>query len=551
MTSGKTQLPEFHPQTVLRDWGNGEGFRLSDALTGVCVFGATGSGKTSGPAKHLAYGYLAAGFGGLVLCAKKEERRQWEHWAAECDRTDDLVIVDASGQNRFNFMAWEASRPEAGGGMAINIVNLLDEIATAISGGCGATEGGGGSNKFWEDALHHMNTNLVDLPLFAEIPVSLPLLADIVASAPLNPEQASSDQWKTESACGKILKEADDATKKASAGIRDDFMRCQKYWEVEFPNLAEKTRSIISLTFSMLARPLVTRPLRELFSADTNIKPEDAFGGKIIIVDLPVQEFRLVGRIANLAWKYCFQVAVLRRTPPTKPDAYYDAYKKKARWIWFFALSVIWMGWIISMANNAYDKAAAETATKTGFSHFWSSGAGVLNSDADNARMGVIMGGVFGLVLVFIVAHIIAGVQVSMKQDAAQKNQEAQNQREQREFQQQMQNMDEQSNQQDKLSKFAQSKQELIMRLGSIDQFVRVLETETDANSRTMALQDAHSQMTKLTASLASEQISRDAFDDPVVREHALETSNDLARIGLANDRLNRDLIRMFKLNAG
>jgi type IV secretory pathway TraG/TraD family ATPase VirD4 len=31
---------------------------------------------------------------------------------------------------------------------------------------------------------------------------------------------------------------------------------------------------------------------------------------------LPVQEFRLVGRIANLAWKYCFQVAVLRRTQP-------------------------------------------------------------------------------------------------------------------------------------------------------------------------------------------------------------------------------------------
>ena len=75
MSYGKKQLPEFHPQTVLRDWGNGEGFRLSDALTGVCVFGATGSGKTSGPAKHLAYGYLAAGFGGLVLCAKKEERR--------------------------------------------------------------------------------------------------------------------------------------------------------------------------------------------------------------------------------------------------------------------------------------------------------------------------------------------------------------------------------------------------------------------------------------------------------------------------------------------
>ncbi len=228
----------------------------------------------------------------------------------------------------------------------------------------------------------------------------------------------------------------------------------------------------------------------------------------------------------------------------------YDAYKKKARWLWFFVLSVPWMMLMISAGNDAYNKVAAETAAKTGLAHLWSSGAGVLNSDADNARMSYIMGGVFGLIGVFIVAHIIAGIQVSMKEDAAKKKLEAQNQREQQEFQQQMQDMDEQSNQQDKLSKFAQSKQELIMRLGSIDQFVRVLETETDANSRTMALQDAHAQMTKLTASLASEQISREAFDDPVVREHAWETSKDLARIGLSNDRLNRDLMRMFKLGS-
>src|ERR1039457_3987429 len=115
-------LADFHPQTPLRDWGNGQALRLADALTGVCVFGATGSGKTSGPAKHLAYGYLAADFGGLVLCAKKEERIQWEKWARETDRTDDLVIIDRAGKWRFNFLDWEASRPGEGGGLTINIV---------------------------------------------------------------------------------------------------------------------------------------------------------------------------------------------------------------------------------------------------------------------------------------------------------------------------------------------------------------------------------------------------------------------------------------------
>src|SRR5882672_5402370 len=134
MTEQKHGLPEFHPQTVIRDWGDGQAFRLADAQTGVCVFGATGSGKTSGPAKHLAYGYLAAGFGGLVLCAKKEERRQWEQWAADTGRTDDLIIFDKAGDWRFNILDWEASRPGEGGGLTINIVALLDEIAGAVAG---------------------------------------------------------------------------------------------------------------------------------------------------------------------------------------------------------------------------------------------------------------------------------------------------------------------------------------------------------------------------------------------------------------------------------
>lgn len=308
----KNELPEFHPQTVIRDWGNGQAFRLADAQTGVCVFGATGSGKTSGPAKHLAYGYLAAGFGGLVLCAKKEECRQWQEWAAETGRTDDLVVVNAKGDWRFNFMEWEASRPEEGGGLAINIVNLLDEIASAISGEVESTA----NNKFWDQALHHLNTNLVDLVLLAGVELSLPLLGQILKTAAQTPEQVLDPEWQKNSDCAKTIDAAEKLTENASPQKRAHYVECRDYWLGEFPNLSEKTRSIITLTFSMLVRPLITPPLGDIFTTTTNIKPEDAFEGKVIVIDLPVQEFRLVGRIANLAWKYCFQTAVLRRVQP-------------------------------------------------------------------------------------------------------------------------------------------------------------------------------------------------------------------------------------------
>src|SRR5579875_1123921 len=305
-------LPDFHPLTVVRDWGRGEAFRIADALTGVCVFGATGSGKTSGVAQHLAMGYLANGFGGLVLCAKKEERYQWEAWAKATGRAADLVIIDAAGKWRFKFLDWEAARAGQGGGLTINIVALLDEIAGNIAGGAGKEEGGG-DNRFFEDALHHMLTNLVDLPIFADLQVSLPLLRSIVTTAPTSLKELADADWQKNSVCWAIIEEAEKKLKGAAQDVLDDFEECKNYWLREFPALAERTRSIIVLSFSMLVRPFITRPLRKLFSTDINVQPEDAFQGRIIIVDLPVQEFRLAGRVANLAWKYCFQVAVMRR----------------------------------------------------------------------------------------------------------------------------------------------------------------------------------------------------------------------------------------------
>jgi hypothetical protein len=60
LAQSEQELPEFYPQTVLRDWDNGQAFRLLDVLTGACVSDATDSGKAPGPAKH-----LAADFGGV------------------------------------------------------------------------------------------------------------------------------------------------------------------------------------------------------------------------------------------------------------------------------------------------------------------------------------------------------------------------------------------------------------------------------------------------------------------------------------------------------
>ena len=139
-------------------------------------------------------------------------------------------------------------------------------------------------------------------------------------SAPQTLDEAKSEKWQQESVCAAVLAAAAERMETADAATRADYEECRAYWTVEFPQVSFKTRSIITLQFSMLTRPFTTRPLRRLFCEDTTITPEAVFDGKIIIVDLPIQEYRLAGRVAALAWKYCFQISVMRRPLPPKPE---------------------------------------------------------------------------------------------------------------------------------------------------------------------------------------------------------------------------------------
>lgn len=227
----------------------------------------------------------------------------------------------------------------------------------------------------------------------------------------------------------------------------------------------------------------------------------------------------------------------------------YDAYKKKSRRMWFVGISVVWFLWINGKATDAYSAAQAMVNQKTGFDHWWHSSHMLWTGDAESARNRWFIGGLFGLIGVWTLANFIAVSMADCKKAAIARNRKAQANLQQQHFQQQMQDINEQNTKEANLSKAAQSKQELIVRLGTIDQYIRVLGMEKDTAQRTVALQAAHSEITTLAAKLSSGQISREVLDAPDIRAQALETCKDLASVGLANDRLSRDLVRIFKLN--
>lgn len=211
---------------------------------------------------------------------------------------------------------------------------------------------------------------------------------------------------------------------------------------------------------------------------------------------------------------------------------------------WLIALSCPWVYWIVGKANEVYAREQAELAKKSLFGQLWHGG-----EPGIHWILIAVIGGLIGLIIIFGLSQVVAAAQEKLFDGISDVIEQRRQTKQKQQFDEKIRLMDAQAEKESALSKSAQSKKELIMRLGSIDQFIRVLETENDSSRRTVAIQAAHSELTTLAAKLASEQISREMVEAPEVRQQAIETSSDLVRLGLGEDRLNRDIVRMFKLN--
>lgn len=293
-------------------------FSIRDACEGVQIFGGIGSGKTSGSGAALAKAYLKAGFGGLVLCAKKDELDTWKQYAKETGREASLLVFDASGKYRFPFLQYEVERKGEGAGYTENLVRLFMTVHETLS----RRSGTGGGDPYWTNAMQQLMRNAIDLCLIAREQVSVPLMYDIVRTAPQNEEERDSEKWREKSICWKLLTEGH--AKDLDQWTQYDFDSTASFWLEEYPNISSKTRSGIVSMFTTTTDNFMRRPFRMLFSEppeDPNhiIYPELTHHGIIIVMHLPVKEFGDAGRSAQVVYKYIWQQAAERRNIKENP----------------------------------------------------------------------------------------------------------------------------------------------------------------------------------------------------------------------------------------
>lgn len=294
-------------------------FTSRDAFEGVQIFGGIGSGKTSGSGAYLAKSFLSQGFGGLVLTAKTDEPDLWRDYAKSTGRSTDLLFFGEDYLPRFNALEYERSRPGRGAGFTENLVQLFDTLGRMndASGGKGNAMNAG---AFWRDEQRKIVRNAIDLLILGQFDVSFPTIQEIVLTAPQTPSQLKEAKWKKSSLCAIALEDAKERCDKLELSIAQerDLKICSAYWEKEFPNLNEKTRSIIVSMVTGITDIFVRGLLRKLFSEDTTLTPEDSFRGRIIVLDLPQKLYNEVGVMAQVLFKFCWQRAVERRSIDTK-----------------------------------------------------------------------------------------------------------------------------------------------------------------------------------------------------------------------------------------
>lgn len=279
---------------------------IGDCMAGIQVFGATGSGKTSGSLACLARGMMRDGWGMLVLTTRPGEAEQWIRWAQTAGRSQDVLRIEPGGPHHFNFLDYLDRHPDAGARIATNIGDTLMTLARHAKPKSHGSE----TSEFFSESASYMVTQTIHLLRAAGEPMTLQNIGAVISSAPNHPVEIESESFE-DRYVAKLLRRAEERSSETVPRLCQYFLR-------EFPSQNERTRGDVIATLTSVVFRFSESPFDELIASPrgNNYLPELVDTGRIMILDCPVIRFQQAGRLYQIAMKHLVQQAILRR-----PDA--------------------------------------------------------------------------------------------------------------------------------------------------------------------------------------------------------------------------------------
>ncbi|MDQ6482164.1 TraM recognition domain-containing protein [Dyadobacter sp. LHD-138] len=325
-------LIELVSQTSRNYW------TLRHAFEGTQIFGGIGSGKTSGSGRMISLKFLKAGFGGLILTVKPDEKDMWQEFCQIAGRSQDLAIIEPGGRHTFNVLDYESKSHNQQHAITENIVEVLKTVIRAGE----EKSSGKNDDPFWETALDMLIFNVIDLCKLSKGKLSILDMYNIVQTIPKSMDELRAEnvevkafQIAFETARQNVTAQIDKWFASLPLSIQEKLQENDALFEEQlfgaipdarllkfldqfffdnFIGLSEKTRSIIDFTFSGFLFRLLREPVYSLFFKNAStITPEDCLNGKIILINLPVKLYHKVGRDCQILFKYVWQRAMEKR----------------------------------------------------------------------------------------------------------------------------------------------------------------------------------------------------------------------------------------------
>ncbi len=230
-------------------------------------------------------------------------------YCAKWGRSDDVILLGPKHSNTFNFLEFAVQQ----GWETEQILRLFTTLIAMMD----TDRKGGGGDRFWQDSRDQLMVNLIDVIRYSRQPLSVKSMYDAVLDAPRSPEQVHSKDWQSNSFLFQCIREGE-AVPKTESQQADFDLACQ-YMLSEFPQMAERTRTSVVMTFTSFVNKLMRGSLRDLFCTTTTVTPADTFEGKILILDMPIKHLGPLGRIGQTLFRYVWQIETEKRDVNRNP----------------------------------------------------------------------------------------------------------------------------------------------------------------------------------------------------------------------------------------
>jgi hypothetical protein len=294
-----------HPlEQELFHWDERNPYRARDLLNGGClILGRAGSGKTSSSGRTLMQAVVGnPQSGGLILAAKPEDANDVEAIFRKAGRLNDLIVFDAEGDRRCNFLGCAGSPRDV-----VQFITTLSEVMKRGDG-----NGSGGDNsRFYEQQEERTFYNTVAALQAAGEPLAAPRLHEFIMTAAGNPEELNKREWQAKYHSA-VLERGFKAKKTALES--HDFTLCMDFWLHEWPTMMDvKTRGNILAGVQGTLHTMNTGIVREMVSGETNVSPADILAGKWVLVNFPPSKWGHAGLLISAGWKQLVELAILEQ----------------------------------------------------------------------------------------------------------------------------------------------------------------------------------------------------------------------------------------------